>query len=67
MKVLNISILNCRLLDRLCLLINIMLIIMFVLSYAYFPIFLIFLSVYCNVMFAIIKKEGKKNIKLYFG
>jgi len=40
--------------NKLCLLINIMFIIMFVITYAYF---LIFLSVYCNVMLAIIKKE----------
>ena len=40
--------------NKLCLLINIMFIIMFVITYAYF---LIFLSVYCNVMLATIKKE----------
>jgi len=42
--------------DRLCLLINIMLIIMFVLTYARFSIFL---SRYCNIMFTTIKKEER--------
>ena len=46
--------------NRLCLLINIMLIIMFVLTYDCFSIFL---RVYCNVMLTTIKKM---KIKLYF-
>ena len=53
---------NFKATNILCLLINIMLIIIFVLTYAYFPIFV---SAYCNVMFATIKKE-KMKIKLYF-
>ena len=39
--------------NRLCLLINIMFIIMFVITYACFPIFL---SIYCNAMLATIKR-----------
>ena len=44
--------------DTLCLLINIMFIIMFVVTYAYFPIFL---SIYCNVMLTTIKKGKDEN------
>jgi len=56
---------NLKTKERLCLLINMMLIIMFVLTYACFPIFL---SAYCNIMLATIKltKREKIEIKLYF-
>ena len=47
-----------RLTDKLCLLINIMFIVMFVLTYACFSIFL---SVYCNVMLVTIKKKREKK------
>jgi len=47
---------NFRAIDRLCLLMNIMLIIMFVLSYACFPIFL---SAYCNLGLQRLKDGGR--------
>ena len=49
---------NFRSIERLYFLINIM----FILTYV---CFLIFLSIYCNVMLATIKKWGKMKIKLY--
>ena len=54
---------NFRTTHKLCLLSILIIIIMFVLIYACFPIFL---SVYCNIMFAMIKKRRKMKIKLSF-
>ena len=48
---------NLRTINGLCLLINIMLIIIFVLINLY--LFPYFLSVYCNIMFATIKKKRR--------